>query len=173
LRGRAAGSDLAPPTPSTTVWAGLDATIDGAAARFAAVVALLPDGPLALRVRATEQAVATCVADARRLIAVGTHLSPDGTPTADVHVPALLAQITALVRTIDAATREVVALHLEVHEHDDPVAPLTLLNASWTELSVPGPAVDGDAPGRFVGLPLPESDQRPPEDPTRSPRPIE
>lgn len=168
LRGRAAGSDLAPPTPVTTVWATLDATVDDAAARFAAVAALLPEGPLALRVRATEQAVATCVADARRLIAVGTHLSPDGTPTADAHVPALLAQITALVRTIDAATREVVALHLEVHEHDDPVAPLTQLNESWTEVSGSGPAVAGDPQGPFVGLPVPDSDQRASDDPTCS-----
>lgn len=168
LRGRAAGSDLAPPTPTTTVWATLDTAVDGAAARFAAVTALLPEGPLALRVRTTEQAVATCVADARRLSAVGAYLAPDGTPTADPHVPALLAQITALVRTIDAATREVVALHLEVHEYDDPVAPLTHLNESWTELSESGDAIVADSYGAPAGLPLPDSDERVSDDPTCS-----
>jgi hypothetical protein len=166
LRGRVAGTDLAPPPPVTTVWATLDATVDGAAARFAAVAALLPEGPLAHRVRAAEQAVATCVADARRLSAVGTFLAPDGTPTADAHVPALLAQITALVRTIDAATREVVALHLEVHEHDDPVGPLTQLNESWTEVSVSGHAIDGDPYGPLVSLPVADSDVGGSDDPT-------
>jgi hypothetical protein len=97
---RVAGSDLAPPPPNATVWAALDATVDGAAARFATVAALLPDGPLAARVHTTEQAVATCVSDARRLSAVGATLAPDGTPTADPHVPALLAQITALVLSL-------------------------------------------------------------------------
>lgn len=151
---RVDGGDHAPPPPRTTVWATLDATVDSASARFAAVAGLLPDGPLAQRVHSTEQAVATCVSDARRLCAVGACVAPDGTPTADPLVPELLAQITALVRTIDAATREVVALHLEVRDHVDPVAPLAQLAESWTELAPPRHEHEGDVYGSLVSLPL-------------------
>jgi hypothetical protein len=127
-------------------WAALESAVDEAARRFATVASLLPPGPLAERALATRRAVGTCVRDAARLCAVGATVAPGWTAdtagatghvgTTEVH--ALATRVLGLVDTIEVATSQLVALHLEVGHDSDPVAPVASLNAAWAELSSAG-----------------------------------
>jgi len=97
------------------VWATLEAAVDDAATRFAAVAALLPDGPLAERASWARSAVGACVADATRLGAVGRLTAPGRPSTAgDDRAAALAVRVAAMVGTIEEATTHLVDLHLEV-----------------------------------------------------------
>ena len=105
------GPGLPPPPARTTVWSALEQAVDEAAARFAEVAALVPAGPLADRASSTQAAVESCVADARRLCAVGATFAPEARHAGiDDQAAALLARITSLVHTIDLATSHLVAL---------------------------------------------------------------
>jgi hypothetical protein len=142
-----AGGTPPPPPGAPATWVALEHAVDDAAARFATVAALLPDGPLADRASGTRAAVTSCVADAARLCAVGSTVAPHldlaaadagrATPPATT-TAALVGQVEALVRTIDEATAHLVALHLEVGSAADPVAPLAPLPGAWAELDWPG-----------------------------------
>jgi hypothetical protein len=121
------------------VWEVLEHAVDEAAARFATVAALLPDGPLADRADATRAAVGACVTDAARLCGVGVSIAPDWQPGDDVadldqRAARLAARVAALVGTIDEATAHLVDLHLEIGDGHDPVEPVAHLRAAWTEL---------------------------------------
>ena len=121
------------------VWATLEHAVDQAAARFATVAALLPDGPLAERAEATRAAVGSCVSDAARLCGVGLAIAPDWQPGADLadpeqRVSRLAGRVAALVGTIDEATAHLVDLHLEIDDGPDPVEPVAHLRNAWTEL---------------------------------------
>jgi hypothetical protein len=124
-----------PPPTRETVWSSLEASLDETAARFDAVAALVPTGPLSDHARGARQAVGTCLMDARRLLAVGVTIAPSGHGGAFGDQPAaLLARVVGLIQTIDAATAHLVALHLEVDDAVDPVEPVAALAAGWAEL---------------------------------------
>jgi hypothetical protein len=140
-----ASDTLASRAPLHDEWAALEAAIDEAARRFATVASLLPPGPLAERALATRRAVGTCVRDAARLCAVGATIAPGWTAdtsttghlrTTEIH--ALATRVLGLVDTIDVATSQLVALHLEVGHDADPVSPVASLSAAWSELSSAG-----------------------------------
>ncbi len=125
----------APGRGEVTVWVHLEDEVDRAAQRFRRVVALLPDGPLADRASGAVRAGDACVADAVRLSAVGATVSPDWQPgSPDADATSLVTRITSLLGTIDAATREVVRLHLELGDPEPPAEDLALLAASVAEL---------------------------------------
>jgi hypothetical protein len=154
---RLAGPGLQPPpAATTTVWSALEVAVDEAAGRFAAIAALIPDGPLADRAWSTRQAVSTCVADAARLCAVGATVAPVGPQVVDDQTTALLARVTSLIQTIDMATTQLVELHLEVRDAVDPVEPVATLAQSWAELHPPRHELDGDPFGPLISLPEPE-----------------
>jgi hypothetical protein len=85
------------------------------------------------------------VRDAARLCAVGATVAP-GWPgdtaaseaVGGADIDALARRVLGLVDTIDVATSQLVALHLEVGHDSDPVAPVASLNAAWSELSSAG-----------------------------------
>ena len=121
------------------VWEVLEHAVDEAAARFATVAALLPDGPLAERAESTRSAVGACVTDAARLCGVGVAVAPGWQPGDEVADPEqravrLAGRVAALVGTIDEATAHLVDLHLEIGDGHDPVEPVAHLRAAWTEL---------------------------------------
>jgi hypothetical protein len=154
---RLTGPGFPPPPARSTVWSALEHAVDEAATRFTEVAALVPAGPLADRAAGTRDAVESCVADARRLCAVGATFAPEARHGGlDDQAATLLARITSLVRTIDLATSHLVALHLEVHDAVDPVEPIATLTESWAELQPPRYELDGDAVGPLVSLPEPE-----------------
>jgi hypothetical protein len=128
---RVSGADVDPPAPPANLWATLEAVVDDAAARFDAVAALVPPGVLVDRVTTARAAVATCVADAVRLCSVGSVVDPPGV---DQRSPLLVERVRTLVGTIDAATAELVELHLQLDEANDPTESLTGIGASWAEL---------------------------------------
>lgn len=131
------GPPPAPPTSAST-WAELESLVDEAAARFAAVANLLPDGPLAERARSIRKAVGSCVSDAARLCAVGSVIAPDPETSAPhEQVRALRARVEALTDTIEVATAHLVGLHLEVGEAADPVIPSASLAQAWSEIGHP------------------------------------
>jgi hypothetical protein len=123
------------PEPGASVWARLEDDADRAAARFRRVAGLLPDGPLADRALGAVRSGDACVADASRLCAVGAAVAPDWQPgSPDEEAASLVARITSLLGTIDAATRELVRLHLELGDPEPPAEALALLAASVAEL---------------------------------------
>jgi hypothetical protein len=120
------------------IWSKLEAGVDRAGARFRVVADLVPDGPLGERARGAASAVDACVADAARLCAVGATVVPDWEPgQADDEGTALVVRISALVGTIDEATRELVHLHLELGDDVRPAETLALLGEAVAELSPP------------------------------------
>lgn len=121
--------------PGATVWARLEDEVDRAALRFGRVAALLPDGPLAERAQGAVRSGDACVADAVRLYAVGATVAPGWEPGApDDEAVSLVTRITSLLGTIDAATRELVRLHLELGDPEPPAEALALLAASVAEI---------------------------------------
>jgi hypothetical protein len=121
--------------PGATVWARLEEEVDRAALRFGRVAALLPDGPLAERAQGAVRSGDACVADAVRLCAVGATVAPGWEPGApDDEAVSLVTRITSLLGTIDAATRELVRLHLELGDPEPPAEALALLAASVAEI---------------------------------------
>jgi hypothetical protein len=123
------------PPPTATVWSCLEAAVDDAAGRFASVAALVPSGLHADRVMAAQDAVATCVADAARLCAVGNAIAPTSSSAIGTDQrAALVNRINGLVHTVDRATAQLVDLHLELRDAIDPVAPVAPLAQSWAEL---------------------------------------
>jgi hypothetical protein len=119
-----------------SVWSRLEAGVDLSAARFRVVAELVPQGPLSERALSVVAAVDECVVDAARLCAVGATAAPDWQPgQADDEGAALVARVTALVGTIDEATRELVHLHLELGETVRPAETLALLSQAMAELS--------------------------------------
>lgn len=141
----AATTPGAEPLPET--WSRLEAGVDRAAARFRTVADLVPEGPLADRALGAITAVDTCVADAARLCAVGATVTPDWQPgRADDEGAALVARVTALIGTIDEATRELVQLHLELGEAAWPAETLALLGEAVAELSA---GLDDDPVGDY------------------------
>ncbi len=133
---RNTGAARPAPAPGTaTVWVRLEDQVDQAAERFRRVAALLPDGPLADRARGAVRSGDACVADAARLCAVGATVAPGWEPGApDDEAASLVARVTSLLGTIDAATRELVRLHLELGDPEPPDESLALLAASVAEL---------------------------------------
>jgi hypothetical protein len=137
------GDTLPPPPATTSVWTALDGAVADAAARFASVASLVPDGPLAERARSTRRAVESCQRDADRLCAVGATITPSGAPSGvgdgfgDQSV-ALVTRITSLVQTIDAATAQLVDLHLGVRDAVDPTESVAHLSAGWAEVQAVG-----------------------------------
>jgi hypothetical protein len=125
------GPTLASPPPATSLWASLETSVDDAAGRFDTVAALIPDGLHVERVADARRAVASCVADAARLCAVGVATAPSGVGE---RTPALAARVVELVRAIDRATAEIVDLHLELDHTLDPVEPVAGLAHGWAEL---------------------------------------
>ncbi len=124
--------------PAGAVWSRLEAGVDRAAARFRTVADLVPDGALAERALGAVSAVEACVADAARLCAVGATVMPDWEPgQGDDEGTALVMRISALVGTIDEATRELVHLHLELGDPVRPAETLALLGEAVAELSPP------------------------------------
>jgi hypothetical protein len=122
-------------TAEVTVWVRLEDEVDQAALRFRRVVDLLPDGALADRALGAVRSGDACVADAARLCAVGATVSPGWQPgSPDDEAVSLVTRITSLLGTIDAATREVVRLHLELGDPEPPAEDLALLAASVAEL---------------------------------------
>ncbi len=141
---RLSGPCLPAPPARHTVWSALEQTVDETAARFAQVAALVPAGPLADRARSTQRAVESCVADARRLCAVGATVAPDARHGAfDEQTAALSGRVTSLIQTIDVATAHLVALHLEVGDTADPVEPVATLVEGWAELRPQRHELDG------------------------------
>jgi hypothetical protein len=133
------GETLPPPPSTPSVWTALEAAVSDASARFASVASLVPSGALAERARATRQAVETCVRDADRLCAVGATVAPSGLgETFGEQAAALIARITSLVQTIDAATAHLVELHLDVRDAVDPVDDVAQLSAGWAEVQAIG-----------------------------------
>ena len=161
------GPLVAAESAHATVWTALEAGVDEAAERFAGVVRLLPDGPLAERALGATAAVSSCVADAARLCAVGAAIAPAWTGSYPAAAPAqlgpsaagaglvgpvgaavpgdyeqdpaaqlagLATRVAGLAATIDEATAQVVALHLEIGEARHPVEPVTGLADAWGEL---------------------------------------
>jgi hypothetical protein len=128
---RLSGPSIAAPPVPTNLWATLETTVDDAAARFAHVASLVPDGLLADRVEAARGAVATCVADAVRLCAVGTAVDPGAV---EPRSTLLVERVRALLGSIDAATTELVDLHLHLDEARDPLEHIAGVGASWAEL---------------------------------------
>jgi hypothetical protein len=122
-------------SPDQMVWARLEDDVDRAAQRFARVAALLPSGALADRAQGARRSVDACVGDAARLCAVGTTVSPDWQPgSTDEEATSLVSRVASLLGTIDAATRELVRLHLELGDPEPPAEDLALLAASVAEL---------------------------------------
>jgi hypothetical protein len=138
------GDTLPPPPTATSVWSALGAAVADAAARFATVAALVPDGPLAERAGATRRAVDACVGDADRLCAVGATIAPAGLadPFGE-QAAALVTRITSLAQTIDAATAQLVELHLDVRDPADPTEAVALLSAGWAEVRAVGESSTG------------------------------
>ncbi|MGZ4710890.1 MAG: hypothetical protein ACXWBN_19300 [Acidimicrobiales bacterium] len=138
----AAGAAPEPDLDVPSTWTVLEHAVDEAAARFATVAGLLPDGPLAERADSTRVAVGACVSDAARLCGVGIAVAPDWRPGDAVADPEqraarLASRVAALVGTIDEATTHLVDLHLEIGDGHDPVEPLAHLRSAWTELGLP------------------------------------
>ena len=72
-------------------------------------------------------------------------MAPDWQPGApDDEAASLVARITSLLGTIDAATRELVRLHLELGDPEPPAESLALLAASVAELEDSGRSERGD-----------------------------
>ena len=121
--------------PEATVWVRLEDEVDRAALRFGRVAALLPEGPLADRAQGAVRSGEACVADAVRLCAVGATVAPGWEPgLPDDEAVSLVSRITSLLGTIDAATRELVRLHLELGDPEPPAESLALLAASVAEI---------------------------------------
>jgi hypothetical protein len=130
-----AGAEMPLPPPTTTVWSSLEAAVDEAAGRFASVAGLVPAGLHAHRMMAAHDAVATCVADAARLCAVGAAIMPSNADSiGQDRRAALVSRIGSLVHTIDCATASLVDLHLELRDAIDPITPVAPLARSWAEL---------------------------------------
>ena len=127
--------DARSPNADQTVWSRLEDEVDRAAQRFARVAALLPSGALADRAQGARRSVDACVGDAARLCAVGSTVSPDWQPgSTDQEATSLVSRVASLLGTIDAATRELVRLHLELGDPEPPAEDLALLAASVAEL---------------------------------------
>ena len=119
-------------------WAGLEHAVDEAAARYATVASLLPEGPLAERAESTRRAVGSCVTDAVRLCSVGAAVAPGwhpGEAASDEQARRLATGVAALVDTIDQATTHLVDLHLEIGGGIDPIEPVAHLHSAWAELA--------------------------------------
>jgi hypothetical protein len=132
-----------------TIWSRLEDGVDRSAARFAEVASLLPDGPLAERAVEVRRAVEASVADAARLCEVGVRVAPGWLPgDGGDEAAALVSRVTTLVGTIDAATAELVRLHLALGRDETPAETLAVLTGALAELEddlaelAPGPEPD-------------------------------
>jgi len=129
------------------LWDALEDALDGAASRFGAIAALLPDGPTAERAASARTAVGACVRDGARLCEVGRITARGWTPDSAVgegHGPSwnqaqeIAGQVAALIATIDEATSHLVDLHLAVGadlDHAlDLVEPVAHISVAMSEL---------------------------------------